>query len=193
MNEITPTSSAKAFFFELIKVVALSLAIIVPVRVFLMQPFIVRGASMEPNYHNREYLIVNKLAYHLRDPQRGDVVVFKAPGFTDYFIKRVIGLPGERIVLENGKITIFNESYPDGLPISETPYLDSSVYTSGSLNVLLRDNEYFVFGDNRGNSSDSRYFGAVPRDRISGITWLRLFPFSKITHFTNTFDYAPTL
>lgn len=173
-------NATKDFFLELLKVVVLSLAIIVPVRVFLVQPFIVKGSSMEPNFHNSEYLVINKLVYRLGDPARGDVIVFRLPQYRDYFIKRVIGLPGERVALISGAITIYNDAYPEGFRVSETEYLDPSVLTSGKVDVTLGDDEYFVLGDNRGNSSDSRYFGKVNRDALSGRAWVRLFPFTKI-------------
>jgi signal peptidase I len=141
--------------------------VILPIRFFLFEPFLVKGLSMEPNFHNFDYLIIDKLSYSLRSPQRGEVVVFKPP-FDDhvYYIKRIIGLPLERVVIEESKITIFNKEHPEGFVLNEN-YVKNH-YTSGRIEVNLGQNEYFVLGDNREVSYDSRKWGPVRRERIVG-------------------------
>src|SRR4030042_4602587 len=112
------------FVIEIIKVVIISLAIIIPVRYFLIQPFYVKGASMEPNFHDHEYLIINEISYRFSEPQRGDIVVFRYPKDpSQYFIKRIIGLPGEKIKIKDNKVYIYNEKYPNGLELNEEVYL----------------------------------------------------------------------
>lgn len=171
------------YIFEIIKVVLISLAIIVPVRYFLIQPFYVKGASMEPNFFDSQYLIINELSYRLSAPERGDIVVFKYPRDTSqYFIKRVIGLPNETLEIKDGKITIYNGAYPDGLVLDET-YLDPSAKTLGSETITLGPDQYFVMGDNRLESFDSRSFGPVNKSYIVGKVWIRGWPFNELKIF----------
>lgn len=173
-----------SFFGELLHVVLISLAIIIPVRYFLIQPFYVKGASMEPNFYDHEYLIIDELGYRFNDPQRGQIVVFRYPNDpSQYFIKRVIGLPGERVTVEDGKVTIYNAMYPDGKVADETSYLGPLV-TNGTSDVTLGDREYYLMGDNRPASLDSRAFGAVPREFIVGRVWLRGWPPEKMASFS---------
>lgn len=174
-----------SFVFELFKIVIISLIIIIPVRYFLIQPFYVKGASMEPNFFDKEYLIVNEISYHFNNPQRGDVIVFRYPGNPqEYYIKRVIGLPGEKVQIKDGKVMIYNDKYPDGKVLNEN-YLEEGVSTNGSSEevISLKDEEYFVLGDNRQFSKDSRYFGPVNRSYIIGKVLLRGLPVDKITVF----------
>ena len=122
-------SQFKDFIWETIKVIVISLAIIIPIRYFLIQPFYVKGASMEPNFHDHEYLIIDEISYRLNDPQRGDVVVFRYPNEpSQYFIKRIIGLPGETVQVEDGQITIINNYMPQGFILNESSYLPN-IYT----------------------------------------------------------------
>ncbi len=182
----TPSFLAKAWEFasELLHVVAISLAIIIPVRMFLIQPFYVKGASMEPNFHDHEYLIIDEISYRFDEPSRGDIVVFRYPNDpSQFFIKRVIGLPGERIQISNGHIRIFGEQQPDGQQLDESKYLDSGIFTSGDRDIQLGTDEYYLLGDNRSSSLDSRAFGAVPRDFLIGRVWLRGWPPEKIDVF----------
>jgi len=161
--------------------VVLATITIVAVRSFLFKPFVVEGQSMEPNYYEREYLLIDELSYHLRDPQRGEVIVLRAPVIQkEYYLKRVIGLPGEKIKIENQKVIIYNDEFPQGKVVEEN-YLDES--TTGSTSVQLGPEEYFVMGDNRNESYDSRKFGAVPKSSIVGRTWVRGYPFDRITVF----------
>ncbi len=173
------------------KVFLISAIIILPIRAYVAQPFFVRGSSMVPNFHDGEYLIIDELSYNtgLRTPSRGDVVVFRYPlDPTQYYIKRIIGLPGERIVVYNNQITITNKQYPNGIQLSEQ-YLPPSDQTHGNVDITLKNNEYFVLGDNRDNSSDSRIWGPVPKQMIIGRAWLRLFPVVKASTF-NTPNYG---
>jgi signal peptidase I len=141
--------------------------VVLPIRFFLFEPFLVKGESMEPNFHNFDYLIVDKLTYHLRQPQRGEVIVFRPP-FEDrvYYIKRIVGLPLEKLVIEESKITVFNKEHPQGFVLNED-YLRNH-YTSGKIEVNLGPDEYFVLGDNREVSYDSRKWGPVKREKIVG-------------------------
>ncbi len=186
-QEIVPSfaESATSFIVEVAKVVIISLAIIIPVRYFLIQPFYVKGASMEPNFHDNQYLVIDELSYRFHEPRRGDVVVMRKPQLeSDFLIKRVIGLPGERIQIANEQVVIFNESHPYGVVLDESAYLDPTVRTSGSVDLKLAPHEYFVLGDNREASLDSRYFGVLARKEIIGRTWIRAWPLNSITMFS---------
>jgi len=173
-------SRVKDFLLELLHVVVISLAIIVPVRYFLIQPFYVKGASMEPNFLDHEYLIIDEISYRFNEPQRGEIVVFRYPNDPrQYFIKRIIGLPGERIRVAGGTVWVYNERYPDGKALDESGYLEG-VVTGGDRDVKVGANEYFLMGDNRPASLDSRAFGPVPRAFIVGKVWVRGWPPEKV-------------
>ncbi|MDO8584461.1 MAG: signal peptidase I [bacterium] len=172
-----------AFIFELLQVLAISLVIILPVRYFLIQPFYVKGESMEPNFYHREYLIIDEISYRLHTPLRGDVVVFHPPNDpSQFFIKRVVALPGETIEVGNGQVRIYNDAHPNGLLLDETAYLDQAM-TAGTKTVTLKSDEYFLLGDNRAASLDSRYFGPVKKSAIVGRVWLRGYPIDRWKHF----------
>lgn len=169
------------FVGEIAEIIVISLAIIIPVRYFLVQPFYVKGASMEPNFYDGEYLIIDELSYRLREAERGEVIVFKYPFDTrQYFIKRVIGLPGEEIVMGNGKITVYNEENPKGIYVDESDYLDSDLLTFGETKITLKTDEYLVLGDNRNASLDGRTFGPLKKDLIIGKVWLRGWPLERV-------------
>jgi signal peptidase I len=179
-----------AFSFETIRVVIVSLIIIFVVRSFVIQPFFVKGSSMEPNFQDGNYLIVNEIGYRLEEPKRGDVIVFRYPNDTsEFFIKRVIGLPGETVEINDGKVKIFNKENPQGFLLNESKYLASSVVTAGSLSAELGSDEYFVLGDNRGASSDSRRWGKLSKHYIVGKAWVRAWPFDDFALF-ESFDYS---
>lgn len=168
------------FVGEMIKVGLLALVIILPVRYFLIKPFYVNGVSMEPSYYNHEYLIIDEISYRFNSPRRGEVVVFHYPGDeSQYFIKRVVGLPGERVVVAEGRVTIYNQANPPGLGLDE-PYLLVGTQTLGQADVSLGPDDFFVLGDNRAASLDSRRFGAVKRSEIVGRTWLRGWPLDRV-------------
>ncbi|MEK7631952.1 MAG: signal peptidase I [Patescibacteria group bacterium] len=180
----TPKNPLKLFtgwamLWEVVKVVAISLAIIIPVRYFLLQPFYVKGASMEPNYEDHEYLLIDELSFRLREPKRGEVVVFKYPNDpSQYFIKRVIGLPGDGVdVREDGV-------YVNGTKLDESAYLAPSLAIGNTASTVVPSGSYFLMGDNRPASLDSRIFGPVQRNYIVGKTWIRAWPFNKLSHFS---------
>lgn len=171
-----------SFVWEVAKIVIIAAVIVIPIRYFLFQPFFVRGQSMDPNFENGDYLIVDEISYKFRSPQRGEVVVFKYPDNpSQRFIKRIIGLPGETIEIKEGKITIYNGE--NILSLDESSYLDSSLYTSGDIKVGLAENEYFVLGDNRPFSYDSRRFGVLPEEYIIGRFFLRAWPLDSLSGF----------
>ncbi|MBU2036653.1 signal peptidase I [Patescibacteria group bacterium] len=172
------------FLFEVVKITIITLAIILPVRYYLMQPFFVKGASMEPNFDDGQYLIIDELSYSWRTPMRGEVVVFKYPvDPSQYYIKRIIGLPGETIEVADGQIKIVNSEHPLGFILDESKYLPAAIATYGDAKQILDQNEYFVLGDNRSASYDSRRWGAVPLKNITGRAWLRAWPPQSATVF----------
>lgn len=194
-------SPALMFALDFLKVVIIALAIILPIRYFIFQPFIVQGSSMEPNFSNGQYLIIDEISYRFQEPKRGDVLVLVPPrstteGKKEYFIKRVIGLPGEKIEIDNGKITIFNEENPDGKVLEES-YLPSQGLTfphnsglvGGKKILELNRDEYFMMGDNRLASSDSRDWGPLKRDDIVGKVFVRALPITEFDRFqTPSYD-----
>ena len=159
---------------DTIKFIVLALIIVTPIRMFIAQPFIVSGSSMDPTFATGQYLIVDELSYHLGDPKRGDVIILRYPNDTKkFFIKRVIGLPNETLEIRDGAVTIKNMEHPEGFAMSE-PYIK---YTKNdTMTKMLGEGEYFVMGDNRAASSDSRYWGVVPRDLVVGRALVRLLP-----------------
>ncbi len=160
--------------WDTIKFVVIALAIVIPVRMYIAQPFVVSGESMYPTFHDREYLIVDEISYRLDQPERGDVIVFRYPNDPDrFFIKRIIGLPYEQIRIQDEVVTIINERYPEGITLDE-PYRGSPM--TGTTRLTLQEGEYFVMGDNRNASSDSRIWGPLPADHIVGRALIRIFP-----------------
>ena len=172
------------FVFEMLKVIALAAVTIFLIRYFLFKPFYVKGASMEPNFLDHEYLIVDELTYRLRHPERGEVIVFKYPNNQqEFFLKRIIGLPGERVKIADGKITVYNDKFPEGIELGEN-YISADLATTGEpRTVTLGADEYYVLGDNRMNSFDSRRFGAVKKDLIVGRALLRGWPLNRVGIF----------
>lgn len=181
------------FFKEIIKVVIASAIIVIPIRYYLIQPFFVSGASMVPQFHNGEYLIIDEFSYRNNAPQRGDVIVFRYPkDLSQFYIKRIIGLPGETIQIKNEQIVIYDKNkqlYPWGLLLDETGYLNKEGVTKGNIDLALEDNQYFVLGDNRQFSSDSRYWGPVDKKFIIGKVWVRAWPFNSIKIFSEQITY----
>ena len=184
-NQPSLTSEVFAFFWETIKIVTISLIIILPIRYFIVQPFFVKGASMESNFEDGDYLFVDELSYQFGIPSRGDVVIFREPiKQKEFYIKRVIGLPNETVEIKDNKVTIYNAQHPTGMVLDET-YLDPGQQTLGMIRTKLDDNEYFVLGDNRLRSSDSRTWGALKKSLITGKAFIRLWPFSKVAKIPN--------
>ncbi len=153
-------------------------AIVFPIRFWIAQPFVVNGPSMDSTFHDGEYLIVDQISYRFNEPERGDVLIFKYPeNPSKYFIKRLIGLPGETVVVRNDVVTIINKDHPEGVTLSE-PYINSKSFITKTL--TLGPEEYFVMGDNRGVSSDSRVWGALPREDLVGRPIARLLPLTEV-------------
>ena len=151
--------------------VLISLVTVFIIRTFVAQPFLVSGASMEPNFQDGNYLIIDEVTYRFREPERGEVVVFRYPKDpSTYFIKRIIGLPGERAVVDNGAVKVYKGS----------KVLFEEGGTSGSVDITLGANQYFVLGDNRYNSFDSRSWGAVSKKYLVGIARVRVFPITEL-------------
>lgn len=172
--------------WELFRFVVIVVAIVVPIRLFIAQPFIVSGSSMVPTFEDKNYLIVDEISYRLNDPERGDVVIFRYPNDPKkFFIKRIIGLPNETVDIKGNEITVTSVEHTDGFVLNE-PYVKNQA--SGTTHFELKDAEYFVMGDNRGASSDSRYWGALPRENIVGRAWLRLWPLDHIDAFPGKFS-----
>ena len=170
------------FFLEVIKVVVLAAITVSFVRYFLFKPFYVKGESMVPNFQPSDYLIIDELSYRFRSPQRGEAIVFRAPMQVkkDYYLKRVIGLPGERIQVEDNKIIVFNQEHPKGVLVKEEYIVED---TPGSVSYVLGEDQYFVLGDNRDASYDSRRFGPIHKDAIVGRTWIRGWPIDTVEIF----------
>lgn len=165
-------------FKEILTFIILAVAIVVPVRLLIAQPFVVEGASMHPTFESGDYLIVDELTYRFSDPKRGDVVVFKFPNDPKiFYIKRIIGLPGETVHIDEG-ITSITKADGSKLELDESYYVvaEDATYT---LERTLGADEYFVMGDNRPKSSDSRSWGALPRKDLMGRAFVRLLPASN--------------
>ena len=184
-NVKTPTekiasafSSVGQFLLSFLETVVVALVISIVLYLFIMTPHEVIGNSMHPTYQNGEYLMANKLLYKFKEPQRGDVIIFKYSDTQD-FIKRVIGLPGDKVMLKDGHIYI-NDKLVD-----ESSYLSNSIYTNGGEflhegeTITVPEGQYFVCGDNRPHSSDSRTFGPITKENIKGKAWLVYYPFSQ--------------
>lgn len=165
---------------EFIKVLVVSAAIVVFVKFFIIQPFSVHGQSMEPNFYEKEHLIVDEISYRFREPERGETIVFRNPrNIKEYYIKRIIGLPGETVNLKDGIITIYNQDNPGGFKLEEN-YLPAGLKTTGNIYTALNAEEFFVLGDNRLKSLDSRYWGNLDKKYFIGKVWARYWPISEV-------------
>ena len=172
------TKTKMQSFWEIVRFVAIALVIVIPIRVFVAEPFIVSGSSMVPTFENGDYLIVDKVSYELGSPKRDDVVVFRYPNdTTKFFIKRVIGLPGETVDIKGNAVTIINAEHPTGFTLDE-PFVKNPA--NNDTHYVLGSDQYFVMGDNRIASSDSRYWGPVKKSLFTGKVFLRLIPINKI-------------
>ena len=166
--------------WETVEAIVIAFAAVFFIKAFLVQPFVVQGSSMVPSFHSGDYVLADELTYRFRDPERGEIVVFRYPGnLKTYYIKRIIGLPHERLVLKSGSITVFNTEYPEGLTLKEG-YLPSSTAQGAVQEVTLRGDEYFVMGDNRAYSYDSRSWGMLPEEDIIGVVRFRLLPITRV-------------
>lgn len=168
------------FFVDFIETIAIAGAIFVVVYAFLFRPFQVNGESMFPNYQNGEYILTNLITLRLSDIKRGDVIVFNAPIDEDKdFIKRVIGIPGDKISIENGKFILNGKVLDEGEYLAESVYTEAGPFSAGRT-VTVEPNTYFVSGDNRPNSSDSRAWGLVPKDKIIGKSMFVYWPINRM-------------
>jgi signal peptidase I len=164
---------------------------------FVFQSYQVDGQSMQNTLHNADHLIVWKvprtwarITGHPYVPGRGDIIIFNEPGLSAYgqsqdkqLIKRVIGLPGDRVVVKNGTITVYNKAHPNGFDPDKTLPYHNTVYTAGNIDVTLTANQLFVCGDNRGDSLDSRVFGPIDINNVVGKLIIRVLPFNKAEIF----------
>lgn len=183
-SSFSPRQEALAFIWETIKVIVISLAIIIPIRYFLVQPFFVKGASMEPTFDDGNYILIDEISYRFRTPQRGDIIVFRFPqDRSQFFIKRIIGLPAETVEIKNDQIIIHNKENPAGIVLDETSYLPKWQQTMGNFRTKLDPNEYFVLGDNRSRSSDSRSWGPINQSLITGRVFFRALPLKNFGGF----------
>jgi signal peptidase I len=176
--EDSPDKSNDGGIGEIIRFAVLAIAIVLPIRIFIAQPFIVSGTSMVPTFDSGEYIIVDQVSYRLSEPKRGDVVIFKFPeDQSKFFIKRVIGLPGETISIKGNDVFITNSKNPSGFKLDE-PYIMN--YGPSDVSYHLSEDEVFVMGDNRQSSYDSRFWGPLPESMIVGKAFLRLLPVNAI-------------
>lgn len=176
-EEIQEKTTAQSFW-ELVRFAFIALAIVIPIRWVIAEPFVVSGSSMIPTFENGNYLIVDKISYKLSDPKRDDVVVFRYPSDqTKFFIKRIIGLPNETVDIKGNDVTITNKEHKEGFKLDQ-PFVKNPA--NNDTHFELKDDEYFVMGDNRSGSSDSRYWGAVKIDLITGRAFLRLLPIKNM-------------
>lgn len=189
-NAETVPQPRRSVVLEILKFTILSLLIVTPFRFFVAQPFIVSGASMEPTFDPKEYLVIDQLSYRFEKPERGDVVIFRYPlDPGTFFIKRVIGLPGETIESDGASISIVTEGGTREEVLKE-PYLMDAPPRREAFTVTLNNDEYFVLGDNRNASSDSRTWGPLNERFIVGRAAVRLFPVQVAELFPGKFSFS---
>jgi len=190
-KEISKKMTLREEIIDFLKFLIILLFVYFMIKNYIAQPFLVKGQSMENNFHDGDYVVVDVLSYRMRAPKRFEVVVFNTEFIDDYphkqgyYIKRIIGVPGDRVTVNDKKVTTFNDENPNGLILDET-YLDNGTVTRtpDPVDITLQDKQYFVMGDNRDNSSDSRYWGYLPEDNILGKPFVRLYPFQDVTLYT---------
>lgn len=183
-NDKSIFSELAGFSFETFRILIISLIIIFSIRAYVMQPFFVSGKSMEPNFYDGDYLIVDEVSYRFENPQRGDVIIFRYPkNLSEFFIKRIVGLPGETIEIRDSRVIVYNSEHLEGMVIDENLYLPVTAMTAGNYFVELKNDEYYVLGDNRSYSSDSRVWGTLEKRFIVGKALLRAWPLDKFSVF----------
>jgi signal peptidase I len=180
----------QAELWDFIKTLLIFIVIYIIVKTYIAQPFLVKGRSMEQTFSDGDYLIVDELSYRFREPHRFEVIVFHTefiPGGAqrEYYIKRVIGIPGDRVVIKDGNVILYENNGETSTELDEA-YITDGIKTIAPepIDIVLESNKYFVLGDNRGNSSDSRYWGVLDKSYIVGKPAVRLFPFNEITVFS---------
>lgn len=191
-NSSSSTAPAKTSRIDtsLIVYTVLAIGAALFIRYFIAAPYIVQGASMEPTFYDYHYLIIDKVSYRLDDPERGDVVVLDLPQDTSRaLIKRVIGLPGETVSIQNSRVLIKNAEHPDGFYLEEPYVATDAIGGPTGMTVTLGEDQFFVLGDNRRVSSDSRSWGTLPREDIEGRVLLRLYPLTQIELFPGAVRY----
>lgn len=165
--------------FDFLQGIVVILAIMVMIYLFIMSPQEINGASMEPNFHNGQYILTNKVEYKLHEPNRGDVVIFKSPRNKDVdYIKRIIGKPGDRVMLKDGAFYV-NDTKVDEPYLAQGTYISQGNYLREGMEIIVPKGQYFMAGDNRPHSSDSREFGPIPLGDFIGRAFLRYFPLSE--------------
>jgi len=183
-QQVGQQSDIVKFLAELVRTAIIVALLTIGIRTFILQPFVVEGESMSPTFHTSDYLLINKLGYRLGEPQRGDIVVFKFPGnLSINYVKRVIGLPGDHIIIADGHVKVITPSDASGVTLDEA-YLPSGVTTTpvdgqATADYIVPANNYFVLGDNRSNSSDSREWSFLPKEDLIGRVVVRAYPFNE--------------
>lgn len=188
MPTTPPPARPGRFLGRFFVYVLIAFLITIPVRLFVAQPFVVSGASMEPSLKSNEYLVIDRLTYQYEKPQRGDIVIFRYPlDPALYFVKRIVALPGESVQVEGNRVSVITTN---GVPYTlDEPYATPES-RPGETVVTLKNNEYFVMGDHRSASADSREWGPLQEKFIVGRALVRLWPFSTLALFPggHTFD-----
>lgn len=177
-NNNQPVKSSKSSFLEFIRYAFIAILIVIPFRIFIAQPYVVSGSSMDPTFKNSDYLIVDQISKRFEEPKRESVIIIKYPKDpSKFFIKRLIAFPNEKVEINNGIVTVFSDTNPEGIEIKDSYVVFKK---DENFSIQLKDDEYFVMGDNRAGSSDSRVWGAVPKKYIIGRPIIRLLPINKI-------------
>ncbi len=190
-QENQPPKKEESFFREIIKFALIALFIVLPIRLVVAQPYIISGSSMDPTFAHGQYIIVDELTYKLEDPKRGDVIIFTYPqDESKSFIKRIIGMPGETVEIHGQTVTIKNKENASGFVLDE-PYV-TKLGNNDLIVPELKENEYFVMGDNRPASYDSRFWGPLTKDHIIGRPLVRLLPVNKISLFPGEYHEKST-
>lgn len=182
-DSLTPETTKKINWKAILKEVVIfgiiALGVVLPFRMYIAEPYLVDGRSMDPTFATGDYLIVDKLTYRHKIPERNSVIVFKYPLDTSKnFIKRIVGLPGETVIIKNDIVTIVNKENPEGFVVDGS-YVTH--HSNGDFQQKLGENEYYVLGDNRAESYDSRFWGPLDKKYMLGKPILQLFPISKIS------------
>jgi len=170
--------SIGSFIYSFTETVLISLVLAIVLYLFIMTPHEVVGNSMHPTYKNGEFLMANKISYKFSEPQRGDVIIFKYSDTQD-FIKRIIGIPGDKVMIKDGRIYINDKLLDESSYLEDTVVSNGGSYIHEGQTITVNENQYFVCGDNRTNSSDSREFGPVDVSKIKGKAWIVFFPFNE--------------
>jgi len=188
-QEVPLQKAQSTFWKDTFQLALIIIFVVIPFRVFVAQPFIVSGTSMQPGFQDRDYLIVDQLSYRLGDPERGDVVIFRYPNNTKvFYIKRIIGLPGDTVIVKDEQVYIEPLGSTERITIEE-PYIDS--FRPEDSKTTLMSDQFYVMGDNRLVSSDSRVWGPLDREFITGRAFLRLFPLNQIGIFPEDYKSYP--